>query len=256
MAKTLANCSIWLDTVAVASQINQVTIQASATEEDVTTFANVGMARLGGLKDAIISAAGYWEANPDPDFTIFSDVGGGANGNIPITVGLAQNAPVGTVAYIMGALLAQYGGIGAKVGKPLAFSLRAAQVAGNINGPDNGRLAQGLVAVNGAITASGSSAIQGPVPVPTTAQQAIVAALHVTGMSGGASLLVSLQSAATVGFASPTTRFTFNAVSGVNAAQCVEVPGPITDQYWRFAWTVTGGSSPSFTVAASFGLAS
>jgi hypothetical protein len=253
MAKTIANCTLWLDTLAIASQVNQVTIQASATEEDVTSFGNAGMARLPGLKDGVISAAGFWEANPDPDFTLFQDVGV----NVPITVAMGLNAAPGAVAYLMCAELAQYGGIGAKVGKPLAFSLRGAQVAGNTSASGNaGRLAQGFLAESRLITASGSGLIYGPLVPPATALQKMVAAVHVLAAAGsaGPSLTMALYSATTAGFGSPTVRATFNAATTTPTSQILEVAGPITDQYWAFAWTVTGGA-PSYTVAASFGLA-
>jgi hypothetical protein len=253
VAKTIANCTFWLDTVAIASQVNQVTIQSSAKEVDVTTFANVGMARLGGLKDGVISAAGFWESNPDPDFTLFGDVGA----NVPMTVALALNAQAGAPAYLMCAQIAQYGGLGGKVGNPLAFSLRGAQNAGGGGSSGNvGRLAQGVLAENRIITATGSGIIYGPLVPPANALQKMVAALHVTAVAGsaGPSLNLALYSAATAAFTSPTLRASFNAVTTAVASQILEVPGPITDQYWGFAWTVAG-TLPSYTIAASLGLA-
>lgn len=247
MAKTLANCTIWLDDVNIASQVNQVTIQQSAKEIDATTFANAGMARLGGLEDAVISCAGLWESLPDPDFSIFGDVGL----NVPITVALAQNAAAGAPAYLMGAELAQYGGIGGKVGNAMAFSLRAAQ---NLS-LASGKLAQGILAENRTgISATGNGSIYGPLAVPANSIQTMVAALHCTAASGTTpSMTIALQSATTGGFGSPTTRATFNALTGVGS-QIISIQGPITDAYWRFIWTISG-TGPSFSFAASLGLA-
>lgn len=252
MAKTIANCTMWVDDVQIASQVNQVSIQKTAAELDVTTFANASMARVGGLKDGVISASGFWESTPDPDFTLFGDVGA----NLPITVALTRNAVAGDPAYLMCALIAQYGGIGAKVGNPLAFSLRGAQVAGSTSSSGNaGQLAQGILAENRIATVTGNGTIYGPLAIPTTSLQEMVAAIHVTALSGTAAptLTVSLQSAAAVGFASPTTRATFTALTATGS-QILEIDGPITDQYWRFAWTISG-TTPSFTFAAALGLA-
>jgi hypothetical protein len=251
MAKTIANCTMWVDDVQIASQVNQVSIQSTAAEVDVTTFANAGMARLGGLRDGVISASGFWEATPDPDFSLFGDVGT----NIPMTVALTRNSVAGDPAYLMCALVAQYGGIGAKVGNPLAFSLRGAQNAGSTSSSGNaGRLAQGILAESRTVSASGSGNIYGPLAIPSTTLQRMVAALHLTAFSGTPTFTLSLQSAATVGMGSPTTRATFTAATSATASQILEISGPITDQYWQFLWTVSGGT-PSVTFAASLGLA-
>ncbi|HEY9416720.1 MAG TPA: hypothetical protein VIQ30_18350, partial [Pseudonocardia sp.] len=57
------------------------------------------------------------------------------------------------------------------------------------------------------------------------------AALHV--FSAGTTMTVQVQSAATVGFASPTTRGTFSAATAVGGLWLTRVAGPITDTYWR-----------------------
>jgi hypothetical protein len=249
MAKTITNCTLWLDKLAISSQVNQVAIQASAAELDITTFGNSGQARLAGLLDGVISAAGFWESNPDPDQTFFADTGG----VVPVTVALVPNAAAGARAYLMGALLAEYKGIGAKVGNPLAFSLKAAQKDRDYSGTifTGARLAQGYLAENRTITTTGSGNVYGPLAAPLI-QQALVAALHVTAVSGTTpSLTVNLISSAVIGMTSPTTRMSFNPFTAVGSAMG-QVDGPITDTYWQFTWTVSG-STPSFSLAASLG---
>lgn len=249
MAKTIANCTMWLDHLAIASQVNQVSIEHSAAELDVTTFANAGQARIAGLRDGVISAAGLWESNPDPDFTLFADVGA----LLPVTVALARNAPEGTVAYLMCSELSKYGGIGAKVGNPLAFSLQCGQSESQVGSApiNNGRLAQGVLALSRTTTAaSGTSAIIGPLPAPTLGQ-GVVWAAHVVALSAGATLNFSLNSSATSGMGSPTTRATSGPYTAVGS-DIIEIAGPITDTYWQVSWTLTG-SSPSATIAVSLG---
>jgi hypothetical protein len=249
MAKTIANCTIWLDDVAIASQVNQVSIDVSAAELDVTTFANAGQARLAGLLDGVISVAGLWEAAPDPDATFFADVGK----YVPVTVAMARNAAAGAVAYFMHAEIAEYKGIGAKVGNPLAFSLKAAQKDRDYSGTTNtgARLAQGVLAENRTVTTSGNGNVYGPLPAPVI-QQAIAAVAHVTAVSGtGPSLTLTLRSSASNAMTSPTTRLTFGPFGSTGSA-CGQVDGSITDTYWQFIWTVSG-TTPSFTFAASLG---
>jgi hypothetical protein len=253
MAKTIANATIWLDKLAIASQVNQCSIDASAAEQDITTFANAGKARLMGLNDGVISVAGFWEANPDPDATFFVDTS--TNAVYPVTVAIGRNAAAGAVAYLMGAQVVKYGGIGAKIGNPLAFSLKAAQSDRDYtqNQFSGVKLAQGVLAENRtAVTATGSGNIYGPLPAPSLQGSGIACAIHVTAASGGTpSITFVLKSANNVGMAGATTRATFNAITAPGSA-LVQLDAPITDTYWQLSWTVSG-STPSFNFAASLG---
>lgn len=65
------------------------------------------------------------------------------------------------------------------------------------------------------------------------------AVVHV--LSGSGTLGVVLQSSADAGFSSPTTRATFTNFTGIGAQIAESADGPITDTYWRFVWTVSGG---------------
>ena len=52
-------------------------------------------------------------------------------------------------------------------------------------------------------------------------------------------ITVIVQSAALVGFGSPTTRLSFTLANGVTS-EMLSVAGPITDAFWRVSYTVTG----------------
>lgn len=255
MAKTIANCTILFDKRDFSGQMNQVSIEQSAAELDTTNFGNVGQARIAGLRDATISVAGLWEDTADPDAVIQADIAS----NVPITVALAKVAPEGTVAYVMNALIAQYGKLGAKVGNPLAFTLKCAQGGSSLPlaaSSNSGRLARGQLALSRTITANGNSAVIGPLPAPAILQS-IVAAVHVLAATGGGTLSIQLNSSAVVGMTSPTTRATFGAGGGTTftaaGSDIAEIAGPIADTYWQFTWTITGGTSPSFQIGASLG---
>lgn len=81
----------------------------------------------------------------------------------------------------------------------------------------------------------------------------IVAKLHVFSVTGGGgSVTVTIESD-TVGFPSPVTRGTFNAVAtaaGVGR-QTLEITSTITDDYWRAVATWTAGTNFSLAVVAA-----
>ena len=80
------------------------------------------------------------------------------------------------------------------------------------------------------------------------------AALHVLSVSGTATptLTVKVQSD-TVGFGSATDQITFTAATAVGG-QISRVAGPITDDYWRASWTISG-TNPSFLFVVVVGTA-
>jgi len=78
------------------------------------------------------------------------------------------------------------------------------------------------------------------------------------GIGGTATptITLRLESAALVGFGSPTTRKTFTAIT-TPSGQYFEIDGdvtPVSDAFWRLAWTAPGGTGPQFTVMAAIGL--
>lgn len=90
-----------------------------------------------------------------------------------------------------------------------------------------------------------------------TASQYLFAALHVGAVTGTTPTLdVKIQSAALVGFGSPSDRITFAqaGTSGAYTSQwATPVAGAITDGFWRISFTL-GGSTPNFTFAVVLGL--
>lgn len=112
-----------------------------------------------------------------------------------------------------------------------------------------------LLAPKAAVTASSTGsvvAMTGP-----TATQYLYAALHVFDVSGTTPTLdVKIQSAALVGFGSPTDRVTFTQATGSsdNTSQwATPVAGAITDGFWRVSYTVAG-TDPSFQFAVVAGV--
>lgn len=106
-----------------------------------------------------------------------------------------------------------------------------------------------------AVTASSTGsvvAMDGP-----TGTQYLYAALHVFAASGTSPTLdVKIQSAALVGFGTPTDRVTFAQATGASANTsqwATPLAGAVTDGFWRVSYTV-GGSDPSFQFAVVAGV--
>jgi hypothetical protein len=78
--------------------------------------------------------------------------------------------------------------------------------------------------------------------------------VHVLSVAGTApSITVSVESDDASGFASATTRLTFDAATAVGG-QILRTDGSaITDTWWRVAWTIAG-TTPSFLFASVLGI--
>lgn len=86
------------------------------------------------------------------------------------------------------------------------------------------------------------------------AGQHLYANLHVLSISGTSSptITVSVNSDNATGFPSSTARGSFAARTTVGG-EAIRIPGPITDDWWRLSWVISG-SSPSFLFLASMGI--
>lgn len=236
MSKLIANAAIWFDGQAIASSVNQISIETSADMVDVTTMADSARRRLGGLQDSTISASGFWDA-AEPDNTIFGDV----STPVPITIGVSFGA-AGNTAYVLKAMVASYAPNG-NIGAALGFSVKGAGTDG---------IGQGVIALNGTVTTTGSSAVYQLPAIPAGGQ--LITAIHISAASGTTpSILVTVKSANNVGMAGATTRATFTSATAVGS-QYLAVIGPITDTFWRVDYTVAG-TTPSFTIAAPVAVA-
>lgn len=252
MAHVLRNVRIFAGGADLTGQSNKVELSAESEEKDVTNFASVDAngdvwkAVLGGLGSAKAAAGGQWEAG-DPgrvDDDAFAALGGvGAWTIAPHESGAAGGA-VGSVAWILNALRAQYqlGGAPGDVAPWAAAASSAWPLSRGVilHPPGTARTAAG----NG-------TAVQRP---PAAVGQHVYASLHVLSVAGTASptLTVKVQSAADQAFTTPTDRLTF-AAAGARTGQALRVAGPITDTWWRVTWSVTG-TAPSFLFAAAVGI--
>lgn len=234
----LINPALLFDGYDLSGDTSRMALLGSATEVDFTNFASGGWSESKpGIRKSAWQQEGYFNAQPT-DEQLFSKFGGSA---IAVSLAAQNAAAEGEVAYTGQMVTAQYEPGGA-VGEAFRFS-----AGGFATGP----LVRGIVAHRAARTTTGTGTIFNLGAV--AAGQRVSAALHVLAASGSTPTLdVVIQSAAAVGFGSPTSRLTFAQATGVGG-QWLSAPGAITDGYWRVSWTI-GGSSPSFTFAIVLGI--
>lgn len=221
---------------------NKVSLMAEVEALDATTFGGTGWRqRAGGLSDASGSVEGFWDAG-DPSKTddrLWADL---AKAN-PWTFA-PDGAAVGQLTYLTRMVQKNYKP-GAGVGELFTF-------ATDLVGDEP--LARGAVLHDAgtARTATGTGTVVQLGAVG--AGQKMWCSLHVLSVAGTTpSITAKLQSATTGAFSSPTDRVTFSAATAVGGQWMGTAAGPITDTYWRLAWTITG-TTPSFLLLAAAGL--
>lgn len=239
---TLKNVRPFANGADLTTRSNRFEINMEAESKDSTAFVPTGDVwheELSGIKSSSITGAGQWEAG---DLSMVDDSMFGLLGSIgPLTL-CPQTAADGAVAYLTAYNRSSYN-LGGSVGDVIPWS-------GNWNG--TWAVARGAVIHTPTVrTATGTGAV---VQLPAVAAgQFLVGTLHVMSATGTTpSLTGTIKSAATVGFASPTTRLTFNAQTAIGG-QVFRIAGPITDTFYRFDFTISG-TTPSLLVMAAAGV--
>lgn len=150
----------------------------------------------------------------------------------------------GEVAYFVKTLQSTYEAGGA-VGEMYAFA-----AAGE---GENVPLVRGTILAAGAKTSSGNGT---PLELGGVAEgQNLYACLHVLAVSGtNPTLDLIIASDDAELFGSGITRATFAQATAIGAQYLTPVAGPITDTWWRAAWTIGGTDNPSFTIALAVGI--
>lgn len=249
MAKTvLLNARTFAGAVDLTGLSNKTTIDPQIDAVDVTTFGSGGWKEvLAGLAETEVMVGGFWESGAvaaaqtwqDPE--VFANLG---------AVGPWTVAPVGAadqaLAWVTSALKASYK-LGGTVGDAAPFEA---------SGKGSSRLARGVIAHPPGTprTASGSGTANQLGAL--SASQALYVNLHVLSIAdAAATLTVRVESDNASGFPSPVTVGTFTAVTAALGGQTMRIAGPITDDWFRVAWTISGGVTPSYLFVVSFGRA-
>lgn len=245
MKRVLTNVRAFAGACDLTTVTNKVEVDADIAAERTTNYGSQGYEEvIGGLAETEISAIGYHESGGDITFVdpaMFAALGAVGPWSIGVD-GLAD----GALTWLTNALTAKYDPIKGKVGDVVGFEATA---------KGSTKLVRGAVA-----HPPGTARIAAGTGVPVqvgavSASQALYVNLHVLSVAGTAAptLTARVESDNAVGFPSPITVGTFAAATALGG-QHLKIPGPITDDWFRAAWTITG-TTPSFLFLITLGRA-
>jgi hypothetical protein len=237
--QVLKDAKLWLAGYDLSGDMNALALTYGAELQDDTVLGDDTRSHMGGLKTLTFQHEGFWSGGTDAvDEVLFTRIG---VANEVMTVGPETGAD-GEIAFTTPIVEGEYSP-GAAVGEMFAFS---------VSGEGRDSLVRGTVMHNAQRTASGNGAARQLGSV--SASQKLHAALHVVAASGSSPTLdVTVESDDASGFLSPTTRISFAQATAIGAQWASPVAGPITDDWWRVAWTI-GGTSPDFTFIVVVGI--
>ena len=238
----LKNSKIFLAGYDISGDLNKVTLNHKIEEKDNTVFGATGKGRIAGLSDSSIKAAGFWQADDTAykiDDILYSKF---AVSDEVVTV-YPLTGVVGEAGYSMKCLVGEYA-MNGQVGDIFPFDFTAMS---------NDLLVRNTLMESGAksVTGNGTGRQLGAV----LAGRKVYAGIHVLAKSGtNPTIIVKVQSDDNASFTSSTDRITLTQMNAIGAQWAVPLAGAITDDYWRFAFTISGTGSPSFTIRAWIGI--
>jgi len=224
---------------------NSVEVNAEIAEQEATAFNPsdsdmVWREVLAGLASTSISAEGQWEAG---DAGMVDDASWAGLGGVgPWTICPRGASTVGDLAWVTRAMRASYA-LGGQVGDVAPWTASAS---------GSWPLARGEVLHLPGAPRSADGAGAARQVGALSATRALYVTLHVLSVAGdAASITVAVESDDNAAMDTPTVRATFDAASS-RGGQALAIPGPVTDDWWRVTWTVTG-TSPSFLFVVAAG---
>lgn len=238
----LINAKIWLAEYDLSGDLNAVALEETVDQLEATTFGATTKITKPGLLDLKASVAGFINLGAGFSEEFLSSKLGLAD--VPMTIGPTTGAE-GEPAYSFPAAIATFDPLAGKVSDTSMqkFTIEAENTSV--------RLVRGTIGHNAARTTTGTGTVFNLGAV--AAGQGLYGILHVPAISGGPTVTIKIQSAALVGFGSPTDRITFTAVT-TKTSQYAFLLGAITDAFWRVTWTITGGAGPSITFIVNIGI--
>lgn len=239
----LLRAFLYADEWDATADSNQIAVKASQPPLDGTTFRaaiiNGGWEEVGasGTKKLDLSFDGFWSAatTAAQDVQSFNQLAGAER---VWTAGddETETAP----AFIVKGKQVSYQAFG-QMNTSAPFSV-AVKPTDGIAGMVRGQLAAKLQS-KAATGQLGSICQLGA----TSSTQFVYASFHVFP-TVGTTITVQVQSAAAIGFASPTTRATIGPLTAVGGTWMTRVAGPFTDAYWRLNVSAITGT---FSVAGA-----
>jgi hypothetical protein len=233
----LTDARIWLNAYDLSGTTNQVGIEASRVDLDVTNFDSGGwQENIGGRLSTTVNVAGFLDFAAGKSEEAFAASWGG-NANV-LTV--AADDTAGSTAVFGKGFHGELVRLGGAPGTDVAKASGAFM--------SNGTQVEGQIFIAKA-TQTGTSGNSGVIQLgAVSATERVYVALHVFGVTGGGTLGVLLASDDSSGFGSATTRVTMaNATTA--GAEFKSAAGAIADDYWRVSWTLDQGTA-TFAVVA------
>jgi hypothetical protein len=246
---TLTNSKIYYGQYDLPGDFSECAVDVGTAAVEGAAFGDLVKTMYPGVDTAKLGAAGFFDPDAlgvqaDPVLQAAVGVAGPV-----ITVSPVSGAE-GETCYSMQALVSEYDPLaGVSVGGMAKFKLSAEAASRMIRGTllRNTK----FTGTPDSVTGTGSIFQLGAI----AAGQSLWAALHIFAITGSASptLTAKIQSATTGGFGSPTDRLTFAAQTAIGSVWATPVAGPITDQFWRCSFTISG-TTPAFTWAILMGI--
>ncbi len=231
------NVNLWWGGYALEGDANNVGFTLKNAEKPSAQFGDTLDSTYPGLLAPEVNASGLYRADTgSPDSVLGTRLTTPLRTSWPLTMNppmapAATPGTAGNLSYtVTGAEFAYT--IGGAHGDLLPYSIKKLPRSG-------GRVVRGTVVLpkaSVAATTTGSAFELGAL----SSSQIMVAVFHMFSVTGGSWVLTIESDIA--GFATPTTRATFTAATGITY-QVVEIAGPVTDTFWRAVLTKTGGTS-------------
>jgi len=242
MATTiLTDCKVYVGGYDLSTAHNKLGLDYAAEAVDDTSFGMAARSSKGGLKTVKVVNEGWADYGAVlADELLFAEVG---QVDRVMSIAPLVGADAEAAYFFKAAQLAYKPG--AQVGALMKFTFDA---AGRGDGLIRGTI---LHPATTARAASGNGVARqlGAVVVG----KKLYAALHVLQVANPAdTLVVKVQSDDAVGFPSSADRIAFASASAVGA-QYSSIAGPITDDWFRINYTITGGA-PSFKFIVTVGI--
>lgn len=238
----LKNCKLYANQYDLSGHMNALALNWDADLQEDTCFGDNTKSRLVGIKDVSMQHEGYFEAGTDlPDMALFTDFNNGTEQIITIA---PQTGAEGEIGYSFNTRYSNYNW-GGSHGEITKISISA---NGGVTG--NEPLIRGRFALNQA-SLSGSGYGTGVQAGALSSSESMYMIIHVTALSGTVNATMHLESDDNPSFTSATWRLASDTITARGAYR-YSISGPITDDYWRINYAISG-TSPLIDVVVLVG---
>ena len=229
---------IYVDGYKLSADMVEATLNYNADVLDATRFCDLTRVNLAGLKNVALTGRGWTNfAEYEQDAEVYANVG---TANVPVSI-FPTNTPVaGDPAFFFNALTAQYVP-GGSVGEIMGFNF-------DMRGSSAYPLCRGWVLEPGTTAKDADGNGTAVEAIAVAADQYLYAVLHVTSITGGDTIDVTIESDV-AGFGTPTVRATFAQKAAIGSEIITRIAGPITDTWWRCVHDISVPATVTFACA-------